>query len=153
MLLRLQPGLPGFSREDWQSTIRGYAVAHPDYSDMEAWVGRETADITYSDFDGAFTRLLIDKGYLASETWADARPHYFIEVKTTTGPCSTPFFMSKYQYRRVGDIPAEYPRAFNGGHGANLSYRCNTTPTTTMAISRRCMWYSACSISAATTSD
>ncbi len=121
MLLRLQPGLPGFSREDWQSTIRGYAAAHPDYSDIVAWVGRETADITYSDFDGALTRLLIDKGYLASETWADARPHYFIEVKTTTGSCSTPFFMSKYQYRRVGAIPAEYPRAFYGGHGADLS--------------------------------
>ncbi|KAK4034238.1 hypothetical protein C8A01DRAFT_18936 [Parachaetomium inaequale] len=101
MLLRLQPGLSGFSRENWQSTIRGYAAAHPNYSDLVAWVGRETADITYSDFDGAFTRLLIDKGYLASETWADARPHYLIEVKTTTGSCSTPFFMSKYQYRRM----------------------------------------------------
>ncbi len=152
MLLRLRPGLPGFSREDWQSTIRGYAAAHPDYSDMVAWVGRETADITYSDVDGAFTRLLIDKGYLASETWAYARPHYFIEVKTTTGSCSTPFFMSKYQYRRVGAISTQYPRAFYAGTEL-ICQRCNITPTTTTTTLRRCMWYSAFSISATTTSD
>jgi hypothetical protein len=109
LLSNLQPQLPGFSRANWQSTIRSYVAAHPEYSDMAAWAGRETADITYSDVEGAFTRLLIDKGYLGAETWAGARPHYFIEVKTTTGSCSTPFFMSRWQYRRVGFIPREPP--------------------------------------------
>ncbi|KAK4233161.1 hypothetical protein C8A03DRAFT_19707 [Achaetomium macrosporum] len=99
----LQPGLPGFSRANWQSTIRSYVTAHPEYADIASWTGRETADITYDDVDGAFTRLLIDKGYLAAETWADARPHYLVEVKTTTKSCSMPFFMSKYQYRRMQD--------------------------------------------------
>lgn len=77
MLSRLQPGLPGFSRRNWQSTIRSYVTAYPDYSDVAAWVGRETADITYGDVEGTFTRLLIDNGYLATETWTGATPHYF----------------------------------------------------------------------------
>jgi hypothetical protein len=50
---------------------------------------------------GEFTALLIDRGYLDSEEWADKRPKYFIEVKTTTGPLGHPFFMSKRQYERV----------------------------------------------------
>jgi hypothetical protein len=101
MLSQLNPELPGFSRANWQSNIRSYAARHPEYSDLQSWNGRETADITYNDVDGALTTLLIDKGYLASELWADARLQYFIEVKTTTGACRTPFFMSKYQYQRV----------------------------------------------------
>ena len=102
MLSRLNPELPGFSRVNWQSTIREYVTSHPDYSNLTPWNGRETADITYDDVDGVLTNLLIDKGYLAANIWAGAKLKYFIEVKTTTGPCSTPFFMSKHQYERVG---------------------------------------------------
>jgi hypothetical protein len=36
---------------------------------------RETADISYTDVDGTLTRLLIN-----AKTWANARPHYFVEV-------------------------------------------------------------------------
>lgn len=68
---------------------------------MNAWRGRETADLTYEDTNGDLTALLIDDGYFDSEEWEDARPKYYIEVKTTTGPCDTPFYMSKHQYQRV----------------------------------------------------
>ena len=85
--------------------MRGYVRAHPDYADMPAWSGRETADITYDDTASSLTAMLIDCGYLAREEWRDARPRYFIEVKSTTGPCTTPFFMSKHQYRRVSGVP------------------------------------------------
>jgi len=72
---------------------------------MEDWNGRETADIVYDDHAGVFTEFLIDKGYLAPQTWRGCKPQYYVEVKSTTGPCGLPFFMSKYQYRRVS-LPA-----------------------------------------------
>jgi hypothetical protein len=57
--------------------------------------------MTYDDTDGIFTAILVDKGYLNGEEWQGAHPKYYLEVKTTTGPCSSPFYMSKHQYRRV----------------------------------------------------
>ncbi|KAK3941989.1 hypothetical protein QBC46DRAFT_257257 [Diplogelasinospora grovesii] len=104
LLSRLDPALRGWSRENWQSTIRRYVTIHPDYADMDAWSGRETADITYEDTEGDFTAMLVDRGYLDQDEWQDARPRYYIEVKTTTGPCGTPFYMSKYQYQRMRDV-------------------------------------------------
>lgn len=68
---------------------------------MKPWYGGETADITYDDTEGIFTALLIDHGYFDAEEWRDKHPKYYIEVKTTTGPLRTPFYMSKYQYERV----------------------------------------------------
>jgi len=85
--------------------MRKYVTVHPDYANMPAWSGRETADITYDDTAGGLTAMLIDRGYLEQEEWCDARPRYFIEVKSTTGPCATPFFMSKHQYHRVSVSP------------------------------------------------
>ncbi|KAF4212811.1 hypothetical protein CNMCM5878_000675 [Aspergillus fumigatiaffinis] len=99
-LCRLSPSLPGFCRDNWQSTIRKYVNLHEDYTDLEPWNGRETADITYSDTEGTLTALLIDKGYLDA-TWTGARPHYFLEIKTTTSSWDTPFYMSRYQYERM----------------------------------------------------
>jgi hypothetical protein len=95
------PPLPGFSRDNWKSNMRKYARVHPEYATMEPWSGRETADITYADCEGVLTRHLIDKGYLSENIWADKKPDYLIEVKTTTISCETPFFMSKAQYQRV----------------------------------------------------
>ena len=69
---------------------------------MPAWEGSETADITYRDVRSVFTSLLIEKGYL-EEVWREARPNYFIEVKTTTGLCGDRFFLSTGQYSRVRD--------------------------------------------------
>ncbi|VUC26126.1 unnamed protein product [Clonostachys rosea] len=96
-------GLPGWSRGNWQSTIRKYVTEHPDYRDMEPWYQRETADIVYQDSQGDFTALLIDNGYLGEE-WRAARPKYLVEVKTSTGPLATPFYMSKNQYRLMQNI-------------------------------------------------
>lgn len=68
---------------------------------MESRRGAETADITYNDMDGEFTRLLISSGYLDDTIWANASPKYFLEVKATTKACATRFFLSKSQYQRV----------------------------------------------------
>lgn len=93
--------LPGFDRRNWKSNIRKYVTAHPEYADMEPWTGQETSDITYSDYEGVLTDALIEKDYLARDVWEGKRPEYFIEVKSTTMSCDTPFYMSKAQYRRV----------------------------------------------------
>ncbi|OCL02139.1 hypothetical protein AOQ84DRAFT_424260 [Glonium stellatum] len=104
VLSHLEPGLPSFSRHNWQSTIRKYVTVHHEYYDMVPWNGREKADITYNDRDGVLTSLPIDKGYLRPDICPGIRPKYFIEVKSTTGPCDTPFFMSKYQYQRMQNM-------------------------------------------------
>ena len=74
---------------------------HPKYSDLEPWDGAETADIVYDDIRGGFTEILIENGYLPSGPWQYAHPKYYLEVKTTTKGCNTPFYMSKSQYKRV----------------------------------------------------
>ncbi|KAI0977216.1 hypothetical protein F4678DRAFT_468441 [Xylaria arbuscula] len=94
-------GLPGFSRQNWQSNMRKYVIVHPEYADMNEWSGWETSDITYCDVQGKLTTELIEKGYLVRNTWEGKHPNYFIEVKTTTGSCEKPFYTSKAQYQRV----------------------------------------------------
>ncbi|KAI0200443.1 hypothetical protein F4808DRAFT_470402 [Astrocystis sublimbata] len=106
-------GLPLFSRANWQSTIRKYVIVHPEYADMETWRGRETSDITYLDVQGTLTDELINKGYLARDLWEGKRPSYFIEVKTTTSSCDTPFYMSKAQYQHMQDNTS-WPNNANG---------------------------------------
>ncbi|KAF4331984.1 hypothetical protein FBEOM_14228 [Fusarium beomiforme] len=95
--------LPGWGRGNWQSTIRTYANIHPDYADLSHWPNRETADIVYSDTEGTLTDILVDADILGDE-WSAKHPKYYIEVKTTTGPCGTPFYMSGNQYRLMGRI-------------------------------------------------
>jgi hypothetical protein len=75
---------------------------------MPAWDGAETADITYKDTTGTLTTFLIDKGYLLSHVWENARPMYYLEVKTTTQDCDSRFFMSKSQYKRVSLLNLNY---------------------------------------------
>ncbi|KAI0813926.1 hypothetical protein GGR55DRAFT_486989 [Xylaria sp. FL0064] len=103
LLCRMNPRLPNFSRANWQSTIRKFATAHPSYTDMEPWSGRETADIVYPDQTGAFTELLLDRGYLdgAAGAWEGKTPTYLIEVKTTTRSANVPFFVSRRQFQRM----------------------------------------------------
>ncbi|KAE8338025.1 hypothetical protein BDV24DRAFT_177138 [Aspergillus arachidicola] len=101
VLSHLNPNLPGFSRENWQSTIRKYVRLHEDYTDLEPWGGRETADLVYTDSEGTLTSFLVAKDYLSSERWAGKRPRFYLEVKSTTSTCETPFYMSKYQYERM----------------------------------------------------
>jgi hypothetical protein len=101
LLKSLDTSLPNFTLENWPSTIRSYIREHPEYRTMDPWHGRETADLIYNDTVGSLTDLLIEYGYLDDVTWRGARPNYLLEVKTTTGPCNNPFYMSKNQYRRV----------------------------------------------------
>ncbi|KAM0239528.1 hypothetical protein ACHAP5_008251 [Fusarium lateritium] len=93
--------LPDWSRENWQSTIRTYAAIHPDYAGLSQWCNRETADLVYIDSLGRLTNTLIDAGILTGDGWSGKRPKYYFEVKTTTGHCKTPFYMSGKQYRLV----------------------------------------------------
>jgi hypothetical protein len=74
---------------------------------MQPWQGAETADITYDDTKGEFTKLLIENGYLNRNKWMGATPKYYLEVKTTKKEHETRFFLSKSQYKRVGGLQAE----------------------------------------------
>jgi hypothetical protein len=101
LLKSLDPPLPGFSLENWPSKMRRHVREHPEYRSMAPWSEVETADLTYNDTAGSLTDLLIEHGHLDDVTWRDARPKYLLEVKTTTGLCRAPFYMSKKQYRMV----------------------------------------------------
>lgn len=103
LLSGLSPSLPGFGRENWQSQIRKFVTVHAKYSDMLPWNGRETSDIVYHDKDRVLTEHLVEKGHLQREDWLKKTPRYFIEVKCTVGKASTPFYISKAQYRRMQD--------------------------------------------------
>ena len=97
----LQTNLTSFGIDNWRSTIRHNVSVHEKYRDIEPWTGRETADIVYEDQSSKLTALLIAYGYLPFLHWLNKTPTYYLEVKTTTGPCDTRFFMSKAQVRRV----------------------------------------------------
>jgi hypothetical protein len=97
----LTPALPGFSHSNWESNIRKYVTIHHDYTTLDSWSGVETADITYYDSESILTNFLVDKGYLNGSEWSGKRPRYFLEVKSTTGPCENAFFMSGSQYELV----------------------------------------------------
>ncbi|RKL40250.1 hypothetical protein BFJ70_g5480 [Fusarium oxysporum] len=103
--------LRGCGRGNWQSTIRTYANIHPEYADLSHWPNRETADLVYSDTQGDLTRILVDAEILSGD-WSARLPKYYIQVKTTTGPCGTPFYMSGNQYRLVSLVAM---------HSANMS--------------------------------
>ena len=97
-------GISNLTIDNWQSSIRHYVGALHEYKNEAPWRGREISDIMYS---GRCLRL---QDFLRQNTshpyppWldSDVAPHpvlYHIEVKTTSGPCSTPFFMSQNQYK------------------------------------------------------
>ncbi|RYP14158.1 hypothetical protein DL765_006566 [Monosporascus sp. GIB2] len=106
LLSSLNPPLRGFCRDNWKSTIRRYATAHPDYADMSDWRGNETSDLEYKDENGTLTEALVRHGYLSS-TWRGRRAQYYIEVKTTPGPWDTPFFMSHAQYEKMRKLSTQ----------------------------------------------
>jgi hypothetical protein len=105
LLSGLNPKLPGFGLNSWQSTTRGYVSLHPDYAALQSWRGEESDDIFYDDYSNVFTWHLVNMGYLDSQ-WLSESPEYHIEVKTTmSNNIKTPFYMSKYQYQRVRASP------------------------------------------------
>lgn len=63
------------------------------------------SDFTLSkpeEVDG-FTEWLVESGIGQAREWGDGVSTYHLEVKTTEGPCSSPFFMSGNQLRLVSD--------------------------------------------------
>lgn len=60
------------------------------------------ADFVYKDEDGVLTALLFDAQ--VAEQWSGSYPTYYIEVKTTSGEKTAPFFMQKSQIRTVSSI-------------------------------------------------
>ncbi|KAF4945027.1 hypothetical protein FGADI_12286 [Fusarium gaditjirri] len=101
LLSTIPNALPGWSRDNWQSTVRHHASIHPDYNSLGSWYGKEQGDLFFDDVTGTFTSYLIEKGYL-EESWRKERPEYYIEVKATTSArLDTPFYMSKHQYARM----------------------------------------------------
>lgn len=82
--------------------MRKFINIHPNYSDMPAWTGQETADIVYFDRGRGLTKHLVGKGQLGP-SWLNVKPLYLIEVKSTTGDRRTPFYMSKRQYQKMGE--------------------------------------------------
>ncbi|KFY76045.1 hypothetical protein V499_04130 [Pseudogymnoascus sp. VKM F-103] len=101
ILSQLETSLPGFGRDNWQSTIRNQVAVHENYRGLIPWKGRITADIMYNDTAGVFTKILIEHGYLDGAMWANVQPRYFFIVKTTTEQCSTRFFLSKSEYEMM----------------------------------------------------
>ncbi|KAK3315550.1 hypothetical protein B0H66DRAFT_628718 [Apodospora peruviana] len=108
MLMVLDPALSDFSWENnWKSTIRRHVSVHPDYADLTPWRGTETVDLEYKDINGMFTTLLISKGHLIAAKWQGKKPAYYLEVKSTPSACSTSFFMSGTQYKKMKKYSSE----------------------------------------------
>ena len=97
----LRSMLPDLEYSHWKSKIRHEVSVHEDHEHLDPWNGRETSDLVYPDTESILTNILIEKGYLERTVWQSETPEYQIEVKTTTGQWSEPFYMSKSQYSRV----------------------------------------------------
>ncbi|ORY18241.1 hypothetical protein BCR34DRAFT_596464 [Clohesyomyces aquaticus] len=103
--------IPGFTYENWQSTIRGEVSVHPRYADLQEWRGRETADLVYTDRSGHLTQHLRTNciggfpGQIPEiHNFATHPIEYYLEVKTTTSACGTRFYLSNSQYKRMEDM-------------------------------------------------
>ncbi|KAK5286430.1 hypothetical protein LTR43_010495 [Exophiala xenobiotica] len=98
-----------FSIDNWQSSIRHYVRELPEYANEPTWRGREISDIMYEGNCPRLMDILRQHTTFAYPPWLEAgvttpaAVRYHIEVKTTSGPCSTPFFMSGNQYRLMRD--------------------------------------------------
>ncbi|KAH7006858.1 hypothetical protein EDB80DRAFT_893373 [Ilyonectria destructans] len=103
LLLGLKPKLPDFSRDNWESVVRHFAAAHPEYEKLTKNYGPEQSDIFYRDSMSMLTAAFIERGYL-DETWRGSTPGYYIEVKTTMRNLEKSFFMSSYQFDQMKAI-------------------------------------------------
>ncbi|KAF4957230.1 hypothetical protein FGADI_3295 [Fusarium gaditjirri] len=113
LLRNMDPLLPRFSRDNWQSQMRKFITIHPDYSDMLPWTAQETADIVYFDRKRVLTNHLVDKGYLDKTAWQNKKPLFLIEVKSTTGHSRTPFYMTNTINNPInfGDKATDNPKS------------------------------------------
>ncbi|KAL2441686.1 hypothetical protein ABEF95_016087 [Exophiala dermatitidis] len=106
-------GVTNFGIDHWQSSIRHYVNILPEYAAEPSWHGREISDIMYKGSCPRLMELLRENTRFPYPAWlrgpsrstSTRTPvvNYHIEVKTTSGPCNTPFFMSSNQYRLMRD--------------------------------------------------
>ena len=94
---------PSFTLDNWQSRIRSYVNVLDDYYDLQAWNQPEVSDIMYTNSSSTMEHFLRRHGHNVIPEFlrSDSQIQYLIEVKATTGPCVTPFFMSKNQYQLI----------------------------------------------------
>ncbi|KAJ6436026.1 gamma-tubulin complex component GCP5 [Purpureocillium lavendulum] len=86
--------------------MRNWAKQHPTLADLPDYCGGETADLDFFDNSGAFTKLLIQSGYLDRGVWSGPKPRYLVEVKASLTDQSKEFYVSKDQYDMVTGILA-----------------------------------------------
>ncbi|KAL2441693.1 hypothetical protein ABEF95_016142 [Exophiala dermatitidis] len=106
-------GVTNFSIDHWQSSIRHYVNVLPEYAAESSWHGREISDIMYKGYCPRLMEFLRENTRFPYPAWlvelirstSTRTPvvNYHIEVKTTSGPCNTPFFMSSNQYMLMRD--------------------------------------------------
>lgn len=101
LLSHLNPKLPSFARQNWQSNMRKHVTIHPEYANMTDWKGSEISDIIYEDTNGVLTNFLVLGNYLDRDKWSGKNPKYLIEVKATQQSLDAPFYMTKAQYSRM----------------------------------------------------
>ena len=78
---------------------------------MSEYRSREITDVTYKDTDGKMTEWIsrcLDHGENEMPSWLQSLkgsngpwPTYYLEVKSTTDRCETPFFISRNQFHTV----------------------------------------------------
>lgn len=103
----LKQHLPDFQDiKHWTSKLKAYAG-------YEALGEVEITDLTYPDTHGFLSAFIINRAeedklpdWLAATICPGSKyPTYFLEVKTTTGACNTPFIISRNQLKIVS-VPA-----------------------------------------------
>ncbi|TGO71885.1 hypothetical protein BELL_0517g00020 [Botrytis elliptica] len=135
--------LPLFNLENWRSSIRHRVTIHDDYKDMPYWSGLETSDIVYEDHGRKLTELLVANNYFDHVEKSDEKSEvkqlttYYIEVKTTPGPLTAPFYCSQNQFDKMESmrLQAEQPlkevyliaRVFNLG-ASGMGYKLYVDP-------------------------
>ncbi|KAB8616631.1 hypothetical protein FH972_025966 [Carpinus fangiana] len=107
----LEQNLPDFTRNQWQSTIRHLVNRVEGYRDLAKW-GGDDQDIVYLDKTGNLGSWLREHNHRSIPNFPRPAPggiRFWIEVKSTIGPCSNPVFMSSAQYRRRAIIRSKSP--------------------------------------------
>ncbi|KAK4234150.1 hypothetical protein C8A03DRAFT_18892, partial [Achaetomium macrosporum] len=85
-------GLPNWSYQNWTSKLRSWRGLYEAFEEEE-W---RYADFTYKDELGMMPQVLQAKGVQPKPNWSQSTT-YHIEVKTTDGPRTRPFFVSQCQ--------------------------------------------------------
>jgi len=85
------------------------------FDGLSNWVGRETADLVYTDRTGTFTRYMTQNCVgmfpIVTRNYSTHPIEYYLEVKTSILGCSALFYMSNSQYKRVSHGRSRFPRS------------------------------------------